>query len=195
MRFPFSSRVRLSSLADEELMELAAERRSDAFELLYDRHADSAFSLAYRICGQRPLAEDVLQEAMVAVWRSAGRYDSRRGSVRTWILTMVHNRAIDGIRRRSVAERGRADGEGLTERVPARERTEAEVLRREQAGIVAAALATLSSDQRRVIELAYFGGMTHVEISALLGMPVGTVKSRMRLGLAKLRLELAEVRA
>ncbi len=174
-------------------MALAAEGRSDAFELLYDRHADSAFSLAYRICGQRAMAEDVLQEAMVAVWRSGARYEAGRGSVRAWILTTVHNRAIDAIRRRSVADRGRASDEGLAERLPARERTETEVLRREQAGIVAGALDTLPGDQRRVIELAYFGGMTHMEISSLLGMPAGTVKSRMRLGLAKLRLELGEV--
>jgi RNA polymerase sigma-70 factor (ECF subfamily) len=192
VRNPFSSGRGLRSLADEDLMALVAQGRPDAFELLYDRHADIAFSLAYRICGQRAMAEDVLQESMLTVWRRGVRYDAARGSVRTWILATVHNRAIDEIRRRTVRDRGRAGDETLAERLAAQERTDVEVLRRESAGAVRGALHALPAEQRRVIELAYFGGMTHVEISDLLGMPVGTVKSRMRLGLARLRLELGE---
>ena len=93
-------------LADEELMQLVYTGDTEAFEVIYDRHADVAFSLAYRICLQRRLAEDVIQEAFLSLWRSRARYDRTRGSVRSWILGIVHNRAIDAVRRRRVRDRG-----------------------------------------------------------------------------------------
>ena len=102
----------LRDLADEELMQLVRRGNAAAFEVVYDRHADAAFSLAYRMCGQRALAEDVVQEGFIALWRSGARYDRTRGSVRTWVLGIVHNRAIDALRRRAVRDRGRMSDEG-----------------------------------------------------------------------------------
>jgi RNA polymerase sigma-70 factor, ECF subfamily len=174
-------------LADEDLMQFVRRGDARAFEVVYDRHAGVAFSLAYRMCGSRGVAEDVVQEAFLSLWRSGARYDRTRGSVRTWVLGIVHNRAIDALRRSVVHDRRRATDEGLDERLESGERTEAEVDRREEATAVRAAMNTLPPDQSRVIELAYFGGFTHTEIAGILSAPVGTVKGRMRLGMAKLR--------
>ncbi len=183
---------RLRVLADEELMQLVYRSSADAFEVIYDRHADAAFSLAYRICAQRALAEDVVQEAFLSLWRSRSRYDRNRGSVRTWLLGIVHNRAVDALRRRAVRDRGVVDDDGLQERVAAAERTEVDVVRREEAREIRHALDDLPDEQSRVIELAYFGGMTHVQIASMLDTPVGTIKGRMRLGLAKMRMSLGD---
>jgi RNA polymerase sigma-70 factor (ECF subfamily) len=182
----------LRDLADEELMQLVRRGHADAFEVVYDRHADAAFSLAYRMCGQRALAEDVVQESFLALWRSGARYDRNRGSVRTWILGIVHNRGIDALRRRAVRERGRVSDDGIEERVAAPERTDLEAARRDEARQVRDALEQLPDEQSRVIELAYFGGLTHAEIASMLDAPVGTVKGRMRLGLAKMRMALGD---
>ena len=186
-----SSEAALQSLADEELMSLVAKGQARAFETIYERHCGAAFSLAYRMCGKRALAEDVAQEAFLSIWRSGGRYDRARGSVRTWVLGIVHNRAIDALRRSVVHERRRASDEGIEERFEARERTEVEAARREEAETIRGMLDTLPDEQSRVIELAYFGGFTHSEIAEMLGAPIGTVKGRMRLGLEKLRGQLA----
>jgi RNA polymerase sigma-70 factor (ECF subfamily) len=182
----------LRVLADEELMQLVYRTDADAFEAIYDRHADAAFSLAYRICGQRPLSEDVVQEAFMSLWRSGARYDRDRGSVRTWLLGIVHHRAIDALRRRSVRDRGTVSDDGMQERLAAPERTDVEFARRDEAREIRAALGQLPEEQSRVIELAYFGGLTHVEIASLLDTPIGTVKGRMRLGLAKMRMALGD---
>jgi RNA polymerase sigma-70 factor (ECF subfamily) len=182
----------LSVLADEELMQLVYRGNAAAFEVVYDRHADAAYSLALRMCGQRSLAEDIVQEAFLSVWRSGARYDRNRGSVRTWTLGIVHNRAIDALRRRAVRDRSIVVDEGIEERVPARERTELEFARRDEAREIREALQQLPREQSHVIELAYFGGLTHVEIASMLDTPIGTVKGRMRLGLEKMRLALGE---
>jgi RNA polymerase sigma-70 factor (ECF subfamily) len=186
------STERLRVLADEELMQLVYRSKADAFEVIYDRHADAAFSLAFRMCRQRALAEDVVQEAFLSLWRSRARYDRNRGSVRTWVLGIVHNRAIDALRRRAVRDRGLTTEEGIQERLVASERTDLEVARREEAREIRGALEELPDEQSRVIELAYFGGMTHVQIASMLDTPVGTVKGRMRLGLAKMRMSLGD---
>ncbi len=186
------SAASLRDLADEELMQLMRRGLAPAFEVLYDRHADAAFSLAYRMCGQRGLAEDVVQEGFLALWRSGARYDRDRGSVRSWVLGIVHNRAIDALRRRAVRDRGRVSDEGIEERMVAPVRTDVEVARREEAREVRDALDQLPAEQSRVIQLAYFGGLTHVEIASMLDTPVGTVKGRMRLGLAKMRMTLGD---
>ena len=186
------SAASLRVLADEELMQLVYGRNADAFEVVYDRHADAAFSLAYRICRQRALAEDVVQEAFLSLWRSGARYDRNRGSVRTWALGIVHNRAIDALRRRAVRERGIVSDDGIAERLAAPERTDVEFARRDEAREIRDALEQLPQEQSRVIELAYFGGLTHIEIASRLGTPVGTVKGRMRLGLAKMRMTLGD---
>ncbi|HEV2974813.1 MAG TPA: sigma-70 family RNA polymerase sigma factor [Solirubrobacteraceae bacterium] len=185
-----SSKDELRKLADEELMALVASSDADAFEVVLERHADAAFSLAYRICGRRALAEEIAQESFLAVWRSGARYDRARGSVRTWTLGIVHNRAIDTLRRSGTQEHRRVSDEGIDERLAAPERTEMQAVDSAVAHDVRAALAALPDEQRRVIELAYFGGFTHVEIASMLDAPVGTVKGRMRLGLRKLRGEL-----
>jgi RNA polymerase sigma-70 factor, ECF subfamily len=182
----------LSVLADEELMQLVYRGQAEAFEVIYDRHADAAFSLAYRMCGQRALAEDVVQEGFLSLWRSGAHYDRARGSVRSWVLGIVHNRAIDALRRRTVHDRGRVSGEGIEERVASPERIDVEVARRDEAREVRDALEQLPHEQSRVIELAYFGGLTHVQIASMLDTPVGTVKGRMRLGLAKMRMALGD---
>jgi|SRR5271168_4716190 len=186
------SAARLRVLADEELMQLVYRGQAGAFEVIYDRHCDAAFSLAYRMCGQRALAEDVVQESFLSLWRSGARYEHTRGSVRAWVLGTVRNRAIDALRSRTTRDRGLVTEEGIEERLAAPERTDVEFARREEAREVRDALERLPNEQSRVIELAYFGGMTHVEIASMLDTPVGTVKGRMRLGLSKMRMALGD---
>jgi len=183
----------IRNLADEEVMQLVQQGDPRAFELLYDRHGGAAFSLAYRMVGNRVNAEDISQEAFLSIWRSRLRYQPERGSVRTWILGVVHHRAIDALRRNLVHDRRRVEAEGFEEREEAPELTDVEAARREEAQNVRSALDTLPEDQCRVIELAYFGGFTHSQIAEMLEMPIGTVKGRMRLGLEKLRRQLSEV--
>ncbi len=182
----------LRALADEDLMQLVRGGDAQAFEVVYERHASAAFSLAYRMVGARNVAEDVVQEAFLNLWRSGARYERARGSVRTWALGIVHHRAIDALRRSTVHDSRRASDEGIEERFAAPERTDAEVARRDNAAGVREALHTLPDDQQRVIELAYFAGYTHTEIAEMLGTPLGTIKGRMRLGLEKLRTALGE---
>jgi RNA polymerase sigma-70 factor, ECF subfamily len=181
-----------TDLADEELMRRVAEGDTAAFSVIYDRHSTVAYSLAYRIAGRRSAADDVVQEAFLSLWKAAGRYEEGRGSVRSFVLGIVHNRAIDGLRRATVHDSRRASDEGIEERFEARERTEAEVARRDVAAGLRSAMEGLPEDQRKVIDLAYFGGFTHSEIAEMLGAPLGTVKGRMRLGLEKLRTTLPE---
>jgi RNA polymerase sigma-70 factor (ECF subfamily) len=182
----------LRSLADEDVMHLVRRGDARAFELIYERHSAAAFSLAYRMMGTRAGAEDVTQDAFLSLWRSGARYDRARGSVRTWVLGIVHHRAIDALRRATVHDRRRAGDEGIEERFEARERTDVEAARREEAGTVRSALSSLPADQSQVIELAYFGGFTHTEIAEMLDAPVGTVKGRMRLGWKKMKAQLGE---
>jgi RNA polymerase sigma-70 factor (ECF subfamily) len=183
--------VNLRLLADRELMALASDGDADAFEAIYERHATAAYSLAYRICGAPGPAEDVVQEAFLSLWRRRDRYDPIRGEVRGWLLGIVHNSAIDKLRHSGMHERRRASADGIEERLEAPDRTELEVERREQAGEIRSALETLPAEQRHVIELAYFGGLTHAQIASALETPVGTIKGRMRLGLLKLHAQLA----
>jgi RNA polymerase sigma-70 factor (ECF subfamily) len=180
----------LRELADEDLMQLVRRGEARAFEVLYERHSGAAFSLAYRMCGSRNVAEDVVQEAFLAMWRSGARYDRTRGSVRTWALGIVHNRAIDSLRRSMVHDRRRASDEGIEERFEATDRTDVEAARRDEARSVRALIEELPDDQSRVIQLAYYGGFTHTEIAEMLETPIGTVKGRMRLGLEKMRARL-----
>jgi RNA polymerase sigma-70 factor (ECF subfamily) len=182
----------LRSLADEDVMQLVRRGDARAFEIVYERHSAAAFSLAYRMMGTRSGAEDVTQDAFLSLWRSGARYDRARGSVRTWVLGIVHHRAIDALRRATVHDKRRAGDEGIQERFEAAERTDVEAARREEAGTVRNALRTLPADQCQVIELAYFGGFTHTEIAEMLEAPVGTIKGRMRLGLKKMRAQLGE---
>jgi RNA polymerase sigma-70 factor, ECF subfamily len=181
----------LRQLADEELMEHVCQGQATAFEIVLERHINAAFSLAYRMIGRRSLAEDVVQEALLAMWRSGSRYDRSRGSVRNWILGITHHRAIDALRRDGVRAGKNVSDQGLEERLEAPERTDAEIVRRDEAHEVRSALDSLPPEQIHVIELAYFGGFTHNEIAEMLELPVGTVKGRMRLGLEKMRTRLS----
>jgi RNA polymerase sigma-70 factor (ECF subfamily) len=191
-RSPRSPIRDLRALADEDLMELVAEGDTRAFEVVFDRHAGVAFSLAYRICGLRTRAEDVVQEAFISLWRGGTRYDRARGSVRSWVLSTTRNRAIDALRRELATTSRDVSDERFAERLPSSLETATEAERRDDVRRVRSALGELPSDQRRVIELAFFGGFTHTQIASMLGLPAGTVKGRMRLGLSKLRLLLGE---
>ena len=177
----------MRQLADEDLMQLVAGGDAQAFEVIYERHCTAVFSLAYRISGVRTAAEEIAQEAFLAIWRSGARYDRSRGSVRTWLLGVVHNRAIDALRRATVHQRQQTVDETAAERIEAPERTEVEAARREEARSMRVLIDELPHEQRRVIELAYFGGFTHEQISRMLDTPLGTVKGRMRLALEKMR--------
>ena len=186
-------REKAERLADEELMPLVGRKDPEAFEVLFDRHGGAAYSLAYRIVGDRAAAEEVTQEAFISVWRSGARFDAARGSVRSWLLSVVRNRAIDFLRSRAgKAPKLTFDDDAALEQRPARERTEEEALQRETAAELRGALGKLPGEQSKVIELAYFGGFSHSEIAEILSLPMGTVKGRMRLGLEKIRGELAE---
>ena len=177
---------RSSLLADEDLISLLGDGDAEAFALLYDRHSRAAYSLAYRFMNGRQAAEDLLQESFIKVWRSAGGYRVGRASVRTWILSIVRNRAIDQLRSRASRRRTR---EKVEASAPISEPNEAfaETWRNSQRAQVREALNTLPQEQLKILELAYFSGHTHVEIADLLGLPLGTVKGRMRRGLKKLR--------
>ncbi|HYH54190.1 MAG TPA: sigma-70 family RNA polymerase sigma factor [Solirubrobacterales bacterium] len=186
-------REKAERLADEELMPLVGDCDPEAFEVLYDRHGGAAYSLAYRVVGDRAAAEEVTQEAFISVWRSGARFDSARGSVRSWLLSIVRNRAIDFLRSRAgKAPKLTFDDDSVLEQRPAQEHTEEEALQRETAAELRGALGNLPGEQSKVIELAYFGGFSHSEIAEILSLPMGTVKGRMRLGLEKIRGELAE---
>jgi RNA polymerase sigma-70 factor (ECF subfamily) len=186
---PARRRHQLRDLADEELMELVHAGEVAAFDVIFDRHGSVAYSLALRVCRRQAMAEEAVQEAFLSLWRSRARYDPLRGSVRAWVLRVVHNRAIDALRRASAGAAGAEvpAEHDLAERVPAPELTEALVLDRDDARRLRQALDSLPEEQRRAIELAFFDGLTHVEIARLLELPPGTVKGRIRLGLQKLR--------
>jgi RNA polymerase sigma-70 factor (ECF subfamily) len=166
---------------------------AEAFEVFYDRHGGAAYSLAYRILGERGAAEDCIQEAFISIWRSGGRFDPARGSVRSWTLSIVRNRAIDALRSKAgKAPKLTFDDEEILESRPSAELTEEEAMRHETATEVRGALSQLPGEQSKVIQLAYFGGFSQSEIAGMLNVPLGTVKGRMRLGLEKIRGELAE---
>lgn len=172
--------------ADQAVLALVASGQLDALQDLYDRYKTMAYSIALRITADASLAEDVVQDAFLGVWRNAGRYVDGRGSVKTWLLSIVHHRAVDAVRRRrpttELPEREDVPPPALT--VPDIWSDVAAGLDREE---IAAAMATLSDVQRAAIELAYWGGLTQVEIAERTGTPLGTVKSRVRLGLLALR--------
>ena len=167
-------------------MSLAEQGDSRAFGVLYDRHGRAAFSLAYRMMGERQSSEDLVQDAFLKVWRSAGRYRVERGSVRTWILSIVHNRGIDQLRSTASRQRTQDRVEATVQKVQHSDAF-SEAWRNSRREQVQEALQTLPAEQLKILELAYFSGYTHVEIAELLDMPLGTVKGRMRLGLKKIK--------
>jgi RNA polymerase sigma-70 factor (ECF subfamily) len=179
----------LAHLSDEALVALAARSEHSALAELYDRFGRGAYGLAYRILRDETLAEDAVQEAFLGVWRQAARFVPERGKASTWIMTLVHRRAVDLVRRE---ERRRAD---TLERAPEQEApgtVDEEAWLRLQRERVQQALSHLPDQQREALELAYYGGFTQSELAERLGQPVGTIKSRMFMGLARLRELLAE---
>jgi RNA polymerase sigma-70 factor, ECF subfamily len=160
-----------------------------ALEELYDRYKTMAYSIAYRITNDATLAEDVVQDAFLGAWRNAARYMEGRGSVKTWLLSIVHHRAIDAIRRRRPTTELPEIDAGLPEALTLPD-VWAEVSASLDAVTVREALVALSDVQREALELAYFGGLTQQEIAERTGTPLGTVKSRMRLGLLAMRRSL-----
>jgi RNA polymerase sigma-70 factor, ECF subfamily len=179
-------RVRFPRLADEDLMVLVGGGDADAFAALYDRHCRSAYWLAHKLTGEKQDAEDLTQDAFIKVWRSAESYRPGRGSVRTWILSVVRNQGIDQLRARASRRRTQEKAEASAPRSEPSEafaRAWGDV----RQGKVREALAALPPLQWQVLDLAHFSGLTHMEIAERLQLPPGTVKGRMRLGLKKLR--------
>uniref|UniRef100_A0A831TCN2 RNA polymerase sigma factor n=1 Tax=Thermorudis peleae TaxID=1382356 RepID=A0A831TCN2_9BACT len=170
---------------DRELLQAIARQDADALVALFDRYNRLAFGLAYRILGDAFVAEEVVQDAFMSIWRNAASYDLSRGTVRTWLLTIVRNRAIDQLRGRFGRSQNDVDLDTVAPLLAAPDEWD-DLLSEIQASAVRAALRALPEEQRIAIELAYFEGLTHVEIAERLGIPLGTVKSRLRLGLQKL---------
>lgn len=182
---------RTESLSDEDLLARVLDGDPRAFEAVYDRHSRVAFSLALRLLGDRQAAEDLVQDAFLSVWRGADRYAPQRGSVRNWILSIVHHRGIDRLRtgaagiRRDQALRSEfiAAGAGFDQPMDRAVDTA-------MAGALRKGLHDLPAEQAEALRLAYFGGFTHHEIAEMLGLPLGTVKGRLRLGLERLRTDM-----
>ena len=182
--------AQLTALDDGALVARVADGDVLAFETLYDRYRAQAFGLAVRLTHRRGTAEEITQDAFLTLWRKASHYDRRRGSVAPWLLTFVRHRAIDSLRSGARRERT-VDLESAAERLEAPDRTDDVVAAREQSRDARRLLKELPADQREVIELAYFAGLTQGEIAARVGIPLGTVKGRSRLALDKLRRSLA----
>ena len=173
----------LAHLSDEALVALAARSEQHALAELYDRYGRTAYGLALRVLRDEALAEDAVQEGFLAVWRTAARFVPERGKASTWILTLVHRRAVDVVRRE---QRRRADTlDEIADPIGASVEEEAWLrLQRER---VQDALRRLPDPQRETLELAYYGGFTQTELAERLGQPLGTIKSRMFAGLSRLR--------
>jgi RNA polymerase sigma-70 factor (ECF subfamily) len=178
----------LAHLSDEALVALAARSEQSALAELYDRYGRSAYGLALRVVRDEALAEDAVQEAFLALWRTAPRFVPERGRASAWILTLVHRRAVDLVRRE---ERRRADALEL-DAEPGSGSVDEEAWLRLQRERVQHALRQLPDQQREALELAYYGGFTQSELAERLGQPLGTIKSRMFAGLSRLRELLGE---
>jgi RNA polymerase sigma factor (sigma-70 family) len=178
----------LAHLSDEALVLLAARSEQSALAELYDRYGRLAYGLALRVLRDEALAEDAVQEAFLAVWRTAPRFVPERGRASTWILTLVHRRAVDLVRRE---ERRRADTLASVPE-PGGSGADEDVLLRLQRQRVQEALGLLPDPQREALELAYYGGFTQSELAERLGQPLGTIKSRMFAGLVRMRELLGE---
>ena len=176
----------MEELNDDVLLQLVRLGNEDALGALYDRHGKPAYSLAYRMLGDMHAAEDAVQEAFMNIWRRAESFRPDRGSARTWIMAVVHHRAIDvGRKRRGLAPR---ELPLELERLPeAPQDTWSEVSNTLDRELLNGCLDQIPEAQREAIQLAYFEGYTQREISELKGIPLGTVKGRIRIGMAKLR--------
>jgi RNA polymerase sigma factor (sigma-70 family) len=174
-------------LRDGQLVGLVAEKDAGALEALYDRYGRAAYSLALRILTDQTLAQDVVQEVFYSLWRDAGRFDAARGTVATYLLSMTHHRAVDVVRREERLRRWRTTDERLELEPDPRAGVEDQVEAGERRAGVRAALRALPTPQREALLLAYFGGYTQREVAALIGVPLGTVKTRMAAGMRKMK--------
>lgn len=182
--------LELSVIGDDQLMGRVADGDTAALEVLYDRYVRQCFGLALRMLGDAPLAEEVVQEVFTKVWTRPGSYSAQKGKFVSWLLSLVHHRCIDELRRRSRTQVSLDDpttGSVLDTRADPNSNPEAEVWLGEQQRVVRQALEEISPQQRQVLELAYFGGLSQSEIAARLDQPLGTVKTRTRQGLKSLR--------
>ena len=179
-------------LRDDQLVELVAQQDAGALEALYDRYGRAAYSLARRILTEETLAQDVVQEVFLSLWRDARRFDAGRGTVATYLLSMTHHRAVDVVRREENLRRWRTSDEGLELEPDPKARVEDEVEASERRAEVRSALAELPAAQREALLLAYFGGYTQREVAALVGVPLGTVKTRMAAGMRKMKAALRD---
>ena len=180
----------LMPITDEQLVARVAAGDSAALEQLYDRYVRQCFGLAMRILGEPPLAEDVVQEVFLKLWTRPDRYSPDKGNFASWLLSLVHHRCIDELRRRSrteVALDDVATGSVLDVAPDPELDPGDQVTLLEQRRAVRQALATIPPNSRQILELAYFGGLSQSEIAARLGQPLGTVKTRMRAGMQQLR--------
>ncbi len=184
----------LTQASDAELLAAIALGEEEALERLYERYARLSYTLAYRLLRDSLAAEDIVQEAFLAIWRKAGTYQAQHGSVYSWLQAIVHHRAIDRLRSTANRDQLCAPLEPDMEQQTLSAEPDAcdQVWHGEQRRIVLAALAHIPPEQRQVIDMAYFGGYTHVEIAEMLHIPLGTVKGRMRLGLQKMKSLLDE---
>jgi RNA polymerase sigma-70 factor (ECF subfamily) len=180
------------TIPDRELMARVTAGSVEAFAEIYDRYCDRAYRVARSVCRDDGRAEDAVQDAFLTVWRSSGSYRPERGTVGAWLLTVVRYRAIDLARRNGGHERRRASEEGLATLAGPADPSE-EVIRGDGAARLRRSLAELPDAQREVITLAFFGQLSHVEIATQLGLPPGTVKGRMRLGLQKLGADIGRI--
>ena len=190
-------RLRVASpadAADRAVLVRLADGELDALEELYDRYKTMAYSIAYRITNDTTMAEDVVQDAFLGAWRNAARYVEGRGSVKTWLLSIVHHRAIDAIRRRRPTTELPGPDATLPDSLTLPDAW-ADVQLNLDREAVRVAMGQISDVQREAIELAYFGGLTQVEIAERTGVPLGTVKGRVRLALQAMRRELDPVEA
>ncbi len=185
---------RLEEADDEALMLSINQGVERAMEVLYQRYARYAYTLAYRILRDSAAAEDIVQDAFLAVWRKANSYKEQHGSVRSWLQAIVHHRAIDRVRSNGYRDQHftRLEQEHEQELLSEQPEVWEEAWQRQQAQFIRGALAQLPLEQRQVIELGYFGGYTHTEIAERWNIPLGTVKGRMRLGLQKMKQLLRE---
>jgi RNA polymerase sigma-70 factor (ECF subfamily) len=178
----------LAQLSDEALLALVARSDDDALAALYDRYGRPAYALALRVVRDPTLAQDAVQDAFLTAWRTAPSFDPRRGTAATWLFTLVHRRAVDVVRREDRRRRSPLDDAPI----PAGAATDEAAELREQRRRVQAVLAVLTPAEREALELAYYGGLSQSEIAERVGVPLGTVKSRMFAGLARLREALGE---
>ena len=180
-----------STRDDHALLAACADGDEQALAALYDRFGRVAYRLALRVLRDSALAEDAVQDAFLAVWRQAATFDPSRGRASTWILTLVHRRAVDLVRKQANFNALSDQLEVMRPRASVAESADNDAALRETQGEVQAALATLSKAEREVLDLAYWGGLTQSEIATVLRIPTGTVKSRTFSALARLREALA----